>query len=320
MNTLKWTVFMLLAAMVIAPAAAGETEIEFFESAVVNSPTVTLGDIASILPDTQENRDLAGYELQPAPGVGRLATLRAEDLKRSLTRQEIVPKDTKWDGARRIQVSRAGVTIDTPEIQAILDSYINRNRSLLPEAAQVSFRNIRLGRPFQLPQGDLAVEVIPADPAILKNQRFTLIFRVNGKVVENLAVFGKPEIIAPVVVAKTDIERGVIITEQDISLVPMDLTRVHNPCFDPQELIGKVASRSLRQGIPVDSKTVDTPVIIHRGERVRIILQNGLLQLTATGIAGHDAKQDSTIRVMNINSRKEIFCKVIAPGYVAVEL
>lgn len=211
------------------------------------------------------------------------------------------------------------VTITQGAIRQILDDYIAHNKEFMPQG-EIRFKRINLPQPFKLPKGNLKVEVIPSDPSIIKSHHFTLLFRVNGRVEKNIAIRGELEAIAPVVVAAGDIRRNAIIEAEDLQLVKFNIKDLRNPTFNMQDVIGMRLKRSVRQGNPIDNRLIDYPPIIHRDEIVTITVRKGALTITARGIARQDAQKGAIIRVRNTSSKKEILCRVIAPGHVQVEI
>jgi flagella basal body P-ring formation protein FlgA len=69
----------------------------------------------------------------------------------------------------------------------------------------------------------------------------------------------------------------------------------------------------------VPRQSVVPPVIINRGQKVKIMLNYGGLQLTATGRAMADAHAGQELRVVNLSSNKAIFAVATLPGVVEVE-
>lgn len=210
------------------------------------------------------------------------------------------------------------VVVDAEAVRRHLDDFIGSRREVLPQA-DIRFRKLELPAPFSLPLGRLEVEVVPADPQILTSRRFTLIFRVDGRVEKNLAIRAELEAIAPVVVAAGDLGRGVLLSARDLNVVEMDLIGLRNPCFDPKELLGQKLKQPVRLGLPLDRAQIDFPPLIKRGEAVIVSLQQGRLLLSVAGEAQQDGREGETIRVRNHSSRKDILCRVIAPGQVQVE-
>ena len=212
----------------------------------------------------------------------------------------------------------APAVVDAEAIRQYLDDFIRSRRDVLPQA-DIRFKKLELPAPFNLPPGKLEVEVIPADPQIVASRRFTLIFRVDGRVEKNLALRAELEAIAPVVVAAGDLGRGSVLSARDLNVVEADLVGLRNPCFDPAELVGKKLRQSIRLGAPIDRTQIDFPPLVKRGEAVSITLVQRGMQLTAAGEARQDGQEGETIRVRNNSSRKEILCRVIASGHVQVE-
>ncbi len=77
--------------------------------------------------------------------------------------------------------------------------------------------------------------------------------------------------------------------------------------------------RSIRLGDPLQRNQIEFPPVVKRGERVVIQAVGRGLTLTAAGEARQDGRSGESIRVMNSGSRKEVVCRVIAPGLVKVE-
>lgn len=210
------------------------------------------------------------------------------------------------------------LTVGPERMRGCLEEFVAGKKGVLPQGT-VRFRSLDLPPPFIVPAGDLTCEVVPADPRILPSRRFSLIFRVDGRAVENLSVRGELEAIASVVVASSDLSRGAVLGEKDLNLVERDVTGLRNPSFDPKELIGKKVKRSVRLGEPLDRSAVENPPVVKRGDAVVITASKGGLTVTASGLARQDGEAGETITVRNSSSQKDILCRVSGPGAVHVE-
>ena len=174
--------------------------------------------------------------------------------------------------------------------------------------------------PFTLPKGKLSCDVIPSNPGILSSSRFSLIFRVDDKVVKNMSIRGKIEARANIITTAIPVKKGTILAPRHLKETVMDISEIKDPGFSADEFLGKKIKRSLRAGSPVNVSMVESLPVIHRGEKVKIVIQSGAMLLTATGLAHSDGKKNDLIRVQNINSNKVIFARVAAPGIVEVIL
>lgn len=210
------------------------------------------------------------------------------------------------------------ILVKPARLRQFLEDYIEQHRAELPPA-KISFRELHLPKPFNVPAGELTCEITPSDPQILTSRRFNLILRVDGRVVENLAVRGTLEALAEVAVAADDLRRGVVIDAQDIRIAELDLNSLRSPCFDMDELVGKRLKRGLRAGEAFERASVVFPPLIKRGEPVTITASKGALTVTARGMAQQDGQEGDMIRVRNISSNKDILCRITGSESVAVE-
>ncbi len=111
-----------------------------------------------------------------------------------------------------------------------------------------------------------------------------------------------------------------IVGPEDLTLVELPLQRVGSfALFDANELVGKQVRRMLVAGRPVPRHSVIPPIIITRGEKVKILLNYGGLQLSARGRAMSDAHAGQELRVVNLSSNKAISAIAAADGIVKVE-
>lgn len=211
------------------------------------------------------------------------------------------------------------VKIGDVEMRKVLSTYLQKQQQRYPQT-ELRLRDIQSVAPFEVEAGRLRWEITPSSPRLLDSRRFNLILRSDGKVVKNMTLSVDLEALAPVAIAADDLPRGAILNPEDLSMVTMDLSKLRSPCLDAQDLIGKKLRRSIRMGAPFVHTSVETPPLIKRGDMVTITANKGTLTVTARGLAQENGAADDTIRVKNINSQKEIFCRVTAPSAVEVEL
>lgn len=315
--TRLWLMLTLLVLCGQATAALA-LEIRFRPQAQAQGEILLLGEVAQILPDSRENRLLGDLTLFRAPAPGEEELHQAEDIRAYLQRTNPDLAGATWSGAGEIRVVRAGITVDQAKINQILQDYLKTQQDNLA-ATTTSLEIVGRIAPFVLPQGKLQFDVIPSDPAIVNSNRFTLIFRIDGRVVKNLSVRVQMQASARLVVATTDLRRGQIIGSGDLQLAEAELGRLREPCQDLDELIGKKVRRTIRAGEPIECQSIEFPPMVQRGELVTIVASKGYLTLSATGLARQDGKKGDIIKVRNSSSQKDVPCRVIGPGLVEVE-
>ncbi|MCF6289669.1 MAG: flagellar basal body P-ring formation chaperone FlgA [Desulfobacterales bacterium] len=215
--------------------------------------------------------------------------------------------------------SSGAQVVDQARIRGLLDAFLVARADMLP-MARVRFKSVEEIRPFELPAGVATCEIVPALPAIIGSRRFSLIFRVNGRVKKNLALRTDLEALAPVAVAAISLPRGAVIAPGDVRMVERDLSGLRQPCLDAGSLVGKKVRRTLRAGEVLLKGLLKTPPVVRRGDLVTMTLRSGGMVLTARGAARENGVTGATIRVRNNASHKEILCRVTGPGTVVVEM
>jgi flagella basal body P-ring formation protein FlgA len=208
--------------------------------------------------------------------------------------------------------------IGKQEIKQVLNDYLTEASERLPRI-ELRFKSMTLPKPFKVPDGSIEFQVIPAKPGIIGSRRVTLLTRVDGKVISNQSIRVEIEALAEILVATDSLRRGDVLEPEEFSLQQRDISKLKQPFFDGHDIYGKRLKRSLRLGQPLLRNQVDFPPLIKRGDRVEIRARRGGLMLSAAGEARQNGALDETIRVMNVGSRKEILCRVAAPGLVTVE-
>lgn len=216
-------------------------------------------------------------------------------------------------------MKRTGITVGPSEIQSSIAAYIESQKTNLPQA-EYSFVPYDIPLPFMIPTGKLDIEVISAKPGIIGTKRFSLVYKVDGRIIKNISVRGNLKAMAHVAVLTQNVTRDTILHPDMVQMETKDLSTLRTPCTNLREVLGKKVIKSQRTGSVLDLSSIDFPPLIQKGQLVKILINHNELHLTATGISTMNGKQDQVIRVKNTGSKKIVFCRVIAPGLVEVKI
>jgi len=308
----------LLVALVSVCAAA-PLEVTFKQAVTVDGDSITIGDIAALSGESSLAESLAGQTVEQAPDPGQSIALDTRSIINRLVRRNATLLSVLWQGAATINVSRSFTTIDSEQILAAIDDYLEENRHRLPQA-DIRFIPDSPPLPINLPTGEISRQVIPSSPAVIGSSRFSLIYTVDGRVRKNFSVLGRVEAIAPVVIATKTLKYDDIISDDAITVEPRDLGRIANPTGVTELVVGSVVKRTIPSGSAIDTTAIEQPPVVRKGELVKIFISHKQMVLTATGIAKADGRKDEMIRVRNSSSNKLIYGRVDAPGIVEVTL
>lgn len=308
-----------ISALLFVPGIGNALEITFKQRCSVDGEIVKLQDVALLDEQGGLAQALGSQPVAKAPAPGEKVYLRSITMKQYLVRSQTLPSDITWSGSPTVEVTRNGIYIGPGKIEELISEYLDEHKNSLPEA-EIRFVPGSLPIPFILPKGDLTYEVIPSKPSIMGSSRFSLIFRIDNRVVKNMSVRGRLEAIGNVVVTTKPVKKGRVLSRDHLKVARMDINNLSETSSEVEDFLGMKLKRSLRAGSPVTASMVETLPVVHRGERVKIVIHSGSMLLTATGLAHSDGRMNQIIKVQNINSSKVVFCRVTAPGLVEVVL
>ncbi|VAX04259.1 hypothetical protein MNBD_GAMMA20-1045 [hydrothermal vent metagenome] len=131
----------------------------------------------------------------------------------------------------------------------------------------------------------------------------------------NIRVFGD------VLTTSRPISRGDAITRADIISRRQEISTLsHGYYRQTEEIIGKLAMRSLPAGTPLTPRMLKARLLVRRGDDVTILANTGFLQVRSKGKALQNAAQGERITVRNTRSKRIIEGIAIKAGTVQVHM
>lgn len=309
---------LLTFSLLTTQALAQVVTICFRPAARVEIEDVTLGALAKVEAGAELQDYLKGLVLLSAPPAGEKQVYQRERLAERLQQLEPILATAEFCGADTVVVERPGVIIDQEKVEKLLHRYIARHKESLPRA-DISLTDLQPFKPVTLPMGSLKTEVYPSDPDLLNARSFTLIFSVDGRVAANLTVRARLQAWQLVAVADTELDRGDIISSNDLQWVKKDLSTLRGYLTESELLVGKQLKRRVRRGDLLTPAMVAIPPVVKRGDTVLISLVSKAMSLTAKGTAASDGIPGDRIQVRNLDSQRNVLCRVTGPGRVSVE-
>lgn len=291
----------------------------FLEKAQVSNSIVRLGDIVHFSEMNEEVRVLQSKKIGNAPGIGAELILKRNHILRQLASENPLPPEIRWSGAEAIHITLKESIISSSTVQEIITNYLQEKSDILPNIEFI-FTPAELPTSFKLPPGTLTTEVTSSKQGIIGSNRFSITFRVNGKLKKNLSIRGTLQSLVPVYVAQDDISRGSELTTDLFSVETRDINSVKKPLLASESLANKQVVRRLRKGDILTFSQVESIPLVYRGDTVQVRLNSNGLTITMTGIARADGGLNDMIRVQNTSSNKVFYAKVLAPGLVEVRI
>jgi len=325
-GSLKGGMFLMAAAMLLlfipAPAAAqDQTVIRMAPAAEINGDRILLSQVAQIAgPDPLLIARLGNIDLGKAPLPGRKKFIESRHILARMHKSSGgLPTDIGLDFPQRLEVSRKAVTITKQRIEEIAAEWVLARVPWDQENVRVV--KIQANTTVALPQGRVTYKVkSPGRLDFLNTIALSVEFLVDGQVVKRAWVTLNLEVIAPVVVVRKPMGCHQPIESQDVTVVLKDLTKLPSGYFtDPAEVIGQRVKRTVYGNTVLREDLVELPPLVQRGDIVTIIAEAGVLRITARGEAKAKGRKGERISVVNLDSRKRVYARVLDARTVKVE-
>lgn len=317
--------FFFLAAIAIlgvnaVAAVADITTIRIPDQVEVENGEVLLGQIASFEgSDTQLIQQLREIVIGKAPSAGKTRQYEQRHLQKRLEQHRIDLASVRLEVPRRILISRSYVEIDKQKIAKIVSDYITRN--LPRDNRMVRIKEIHAPESVLLPKGRIAYKVTAArNRKLMGNCSLAVDFSVNGRSHKRIWATAQIEVRGPVVVTSKPLGRYKPITEDDIVVQTMDLANLPaNVLTDPEAVLGKRTKRAIGAQIPLRADVIELPPLVKRGDLVMIIVESKGLKITARGLVKKKGRLGERIPVVNVDSKKVLYARVIDSNTVKLE-
>lgn len=176
------------------------------------------------------------------------------------------------------------------------------------------------GRDIVLPTGELEVNFsLPGRTARLGRFPLQAKIMVNNVFQKRLRLIAKVERSIALVRTSRRIKRGEILTEGDVVLEISKSNRSFKTAITSlEDAVGFEAVHGIGAGRVVTVNSLRKPPLVEKGDRVTLVVEKGSLKITAPGVVREKGFENSLIQVLNLQTKKMVFGKVMDPQTVKV--
>ena len=300
--------------------AADLIRIKILPKVQIDEENILLGRIAHIDGDDPLMvQKLSSIVVARAPLPGKSRVLGQQAIKFRLKQNRFNLSQLVLDIPAEVIVSRNYIEVNREKIKMLVSDYIQKN--ILKNHSDGRIKEIQVANTLQLPNGRITFKVVPPGNRELLGQiPFSVHFDVNGKFYKRVWATAIVEVLAEVVVTRKPLGRHKPITEDDIELIKMDLAKLPSGVVkDPEAVLGKRTRRAIGAKTVLRADLVEFPPLVKRGDVVVIIAESGGLKITALGQVKKKGRLGESIPVINFDSKKILYARVLDSSTVKVE-
>lgn len=157
---------------------------------------------------------------------------------------------------------------------------------------------------------------IPGNAKLTKQT--TVLLRCPDAAAWNLYVQVKIRQLVPIVVARTTLAPGIVVTEDHVTTRMVDVSQVRGKTLkDPAPLFGAKINRYISAGQAVTMRQV---CLVCKGDNVTVVAKLKGLRVKTTGISQQSGSLGDNIAILNHRTSKRIKARVVAVNQVEISL
>ncbi len=209
--------------------------------------------------------------------------------------------------------------IGEKEIKDAVKNHVEENSSWPKDRIRVEF--LAAIPETAIPAGSSACQVRSrAGESYIGRTAFVVRFSRGDTFLREETVRVRIEVLTDVVVSAGSIARDTLIDPADVMVKKKWLdTAGSGVLSDVHEVAGKKATTRINAGTEITKYMVRSVPVVKKGEVVRIVLESGLMTISAIGLCEEDGGQGDLIRVQNTSSKKTVFARVMGASLVKVD-
>jgi flagellar basal body P-ring formation protein FlgA len=303
-----------------APCAAPTAMIRVHDRVEIDGAEVLLGQIAIIEGgDARWIQQLKGIVIGRAPLPGKTRQYDQRYLQMRLKQHHVDLSTVILQVPQIVEVVRSAVKIEETELKQIISDFILHNIPRDNKTARI--KEIQVPQGVILPKGRVAYKVAaPQCRKLMGKCSISVDFSVNGHSQKKVWATATIEILGPVAVTRRPLGRHKPITEDDIELQTMDLSDLPDGVIaDPEAVLGKRTRRAIGAQTPLRADLIELPPLVKRGDLVVIIAETNGLKITTLGQVKKKGRLGERIPVVNMDSKKTLYARVIDSDTVKVD-
>lgn len=323
-----WPGILLLSVLVISflsvpqtvTAETGMTSIIVSGKTEISDADIRLGDIAVIRSeDPALVSKLQSLVIGAAPLPGMSRSFEEVSILNRLKQSDVDISRIDFQSPGVIEVTSKSIEISKKMIEDTILAYLSDN---IPwDKNRVKMEIVQCGENLLLPDRPYTSKVVPpAHSRYLGNVPVSVVFETRDQPPKKVWATVRIEVQTDVVIVERPLIRNQSIEQGDVRVVSMNMADLpSNFIASPDDVIGKRVLRAMNPKEIFRTDIVDQPPLVKRSDRVTIVAESSSLKITAVGQARESGGKGDRIKVVNMNSNKEIYAWIVDPKTVRVE-
>lgn len=313
-------VALLLLVIDTGSCATGPAVIKISDRATVDEKLIRLDGISQIIHDDPHRRTLLKeVVLGNSPLPGRSKTLDSSFIVMRLKQHGVDLSRIRLEMPAPVTIVRGFQRVSIRQIKDAVSQFLAGWRSVQTEDLRIG--DIHVSKEVVVSRGTLKLSVAALkDGSPSGKLPLSVAIMVNAKVERKLFATVDVDVMCQAVFTRKALGRNHVICETDVELREVQRSRLpKNYIDDISDILGKKTKRKILASTSLRSDLVEFPFLIRRQDVVVIMASMQGMQVTTLGEAKQKGRRGDRIRVVNLDSQKSVYARVVDGNTVAVD-
>ena len=253
---------------------------------------------------------LPHIRLAASPAVGQALTLSRAQVTELIRQASPGLADTGWSGAAHVRITRRMRLLEEAETRQLLTAALQQD--FVKDRGELELRFTRAWAPTPIADEPFTLNILDLPSAgVTPNFVIRFELRSGQALLGNWQAPVRARIWRDVWVAGSALQRGQSLESADVAQERRDVLTVRNAL---PELATRDSSIEIAENIPAGSpltlRSLRLRPIIRRGRVLQALVQQGSMTISVKVEALEDGVLGQTVRVRNLNSKREFRGKV----------
>jgi len=289
------------------------------KSAMVEEKYVKLGQIARFEGDEEFIQRLKEIKIIPSPPPGSSRMINTDYIWVRLYQNGVSQKEVLFEGEQEVRITSRFKCIKGEEIAKLVKkeilSFFKR------KDIEVKVEAERIPPPLRVPFGEVKLKVeIPSSFHFRNSVVIPVKIYIDEEVYRTVSLLLKIRVFKEVLVTCRRIAPDDIFVEEDIRKEKREITDFSGkPVVNLSNILGKRALKAIPACTIIKESMIGPPLLVKKGDLVTILRERGNIKVLTKGKALEKGERGNLIRVINVDSQKELQGMVIGPRMIRVD-
>jgi flagella basal body P-ring formation protein FlgA len=273
----------------------------------------------------QAEQDLVNLPLMPAPAPGTKQFLTLRQVRDMLEAGGLPVAEHRFTGASHVvlrgetplalqqrigRLTSAQLQRVEEDLRGAIAAYLDDSAGDEPWRITVKLEEQQLR---QLAEASIPWTITGGSAPWTGPQALSVFYETPGGTAQ-LAVEAEVALPEPVVVVTTPLRRGMTLGRADVTLERLSeddgAWQAEDALHSVDEVVGKVAKRTLREGQVLTSSMIEEPTLVRRGQTVRVVALGVGIRVTMFARARQPGTKGALIYVETLDTREPFAAQV----------